>query len=91
MGDEFHFVMNYSKFKTSQSQLIKKHHTIRSSAITFDKLMNSSKMLELKNLLHKYIYQYYTKFNQFMYIITLIIMTLSPPGFISPFLFNNRY
>ena len=56
MGDEFHFAMNYSKFKTCQSQLIKKHHTIRSSAITFDKLMNSSKMLELKNLLHKYIY-----------------------------------
>ena len=50
LGDEFHFIMNCSNFKTFRNQLIKRHHTIRSSALTFDKLMNSQNILELKNL-----------------------------------------
>ena len=31
LGDEFHFLMNCSNFKTFRNQLIKRHHTIRSS------------------------------------------------------------
>ena len=49
LGDEFYFIMNCSNFNTLRSQLIKRHHTIRSSSFTFDKLMNTSSMLELKN------------------------------------------
>ena len=50
LGDEFHFIMNCFNVKTFRNQLIKRHHTIRSSAFTFDKLMNSQSILELKNL-----------------------------------------
>ena len=49
LGDEFHFIMNCPNFNTLRSQLIKRHYTIRPSAFTFDKLMNTSNMLELKN------------------------------------------
>ena len=49
LGDEFHFIMDSSNFNTLRSQLIKRHHTIRPSAFTFDKLMNTSNMLELNN------------------------------------------
>ena len=48
LGDEIHFIMNCSNFNTLRSQLIKRHHTIRPSAFTFDKLMNTSNMLKLK-------------------------------------------
>ena len=61
LGNEFHFILNCSNSNTLRSQLIKIHHTIRPSAFTFDKLMNTSNMLELKKLLH--IYQYCTKIN----------------------------
>ena len=50
VGDEFHSIMNCSNFTTFRNQLIKRHHTIRSSAFTFDKLMNSQNIPELTNL-----------------------------------------
>ena len=59
--------MNCSTFKTSRNQLIKIHHMIRSSAFTSDILMNSSNILELKNV---YISVLYTN-PSYMYRITL--------------------
>ena len=40
LRDELYFVMNCLNFISSRKQLIKRHHTIRPSAFTFDKLMN---------------------------------------------------
>ena len=50
LGDEFHFIIKGSNFKTFRNQLIKRHHTIRSPAFRFDKFMNSQNILEMKNL-----------------------------------------
>ena len=49
MGDEFHFIMNCSNFKTSRNQLIK---IIRfgHQLLHIDKLMNSQSILEFKKL-----------------------------------------
>ena len=69
LGDEFLFIINCSNFKTFRNQLIKRHHTIRTSASTFDKLINRQNILELKKLM--YLYQYCSKIYQCMYIITL--------------------
>ena len=76
LGDEFHFIMNCSNFKTFRNQLIKRHHTIRLSAFTFNNLMNSQNILELKKRM--YIYQYCSKIHQCMYIITRYNIVIKP-------------